>query len=388
MFELPELFGSPYVLPAIIVVVVLLLLLLLLSVSRRRRTRSAGKAGTPVGGAATGRGPTAATAAAARGYTAGREASDGLAKPATSAARSTGTVLPSDADPVTTVVADLLQGWGDITPEDTNRLRIFRADKVAAAIAATEVPKNLKNSEQVRARLNQLRHYASSLQQAPATGQVVPPEFQEEIPAEETAGEERAAETSWGVEKSAAVADAAVSWYGAALSDKAADETSEAPKSAGGETIGPVTENETEVLSEEQPEVVEEMTAEIVEEQLPEVDEAAEPAEVDEAAEPAEVDDGDSFFSDLGVVVSTADELLALPSAEQTGMLAFLSPAELGTVFRRSDDPELKKSVIDTLENIGNTSSLDVIHDCLDDPDPEIQVYALDAADRLLGVDQ
>ena len=379
MFELPELFGSPYVLPAIIVVVVLLLLLLLLSVSRRRRTRSAGKAGTPVGGAATGRGPTAATAAAARGYTAGREASDGLTKPATSAARSTGTVLPSDADPVTTVVADLLQGWGDITPEDTNRLRIFRADKVAAAIAATEVPKNLKNSEQVRARLNHLRHYASSLQQAPATGQVVPPEFQEEIAAEETAGEERAAETSWGVEKSAAVAGATVSWYGAALADKAAGETDEAPKRVEVDTVEPSTKKEAEVFSEEQPEVVEEMTAEIVEEQLP---------EVDEAAEPAEVDDGDSFFSDLGVVVSTADELLALPSGEQAGMLAFLSPSELGTVFRRSDDQELKKSVIDTLENIGNTNSLDVIHDCLDDPDPEIQVYALDAADRLLGVDQ
>ena len=68
-------------------------------------------------------------------------------------------------------------------------------------------------------------------------------------------------------------------------------------------------------------------------------------------------------------------------------MVAFLTPAELSKVFAKADDPGLKRAIIDTLEHVSNPASLEVLRQCLDDPDPEIQLYALEAADRLLGVD-
>ena len=76
---------------------------------------------------------------------------------------------------------------------------------------------------------------------------------------------------------------------------------------------------------------------------------------------------------------------MALPISERADMLAFLEPPELSKVFFLAADRDLKKSVIDTLEHIGNTSSLDALRGCLEDPDPEVQLHALEAADRMLG---
>ena len=99
----------------------------------------------------------------------------------------------------------------------------------------------------------------------------------------------------------------------------------------------------------------------------------------------ARVESPDDSLSSLHVRVRTAEELMALPPGERADMLAFMEPSELARVIEKSDDRALKKSVIDALENLGNPASLDVLRRCLDDPDEEIQVYALDAADRLLG---
>jgi hypothetical protein len=76
---------------------------------------------------------------------------------------------------------------------------------------------------------------------------------------------------------------------------------------------------------------------------------------------------------------------MALPVDERADMLAFLEPGELTKVYQTAGDKDLKKAVIDTLEHVGNTASLDAIHSCLEDEDPEIQLYALDAAERMLG---
>ena len=95
--------------------------------------------------------------------------------------------------------------------------------------------------------------------------------------------------------------------------------------------------------------------------------------------------DSDDFLVDLRTKVSTADALLALPAGEQATMLPFLKPSELGRVLQMSPDVELKKSVIDTLESVGSPTALDIIYHSLDDPDPQIQSKALEAADRLLG---
>lgn len=103
---------------------------------------------------------------------------------------------------------------------------------------------------------------------------------------------------------------------------------------------------------------------------------------------------GDIFWEDetseplsrIGIRVETAEQLLALPPSERQDMTAFLPPTELAATFRATQDLDLKKAVIDTLEHIGSAASLNALGACFEDQDPGIQVYALAAADRLLGV--
>jgi len=103
----------------------------------------------------------------------------------------------------------------------------------------------------------------------------------------------------------------------------------------------------------------------------------------------------DTFFWDdppadslsrLSVKVETAEQLLALPPQERVDMTAFLGPSELAATFRATEDPELKMAVIDTLEHIGSPASLNALGNCFEDNSCDIQLYALEAADRLLGV--
>jgi hypothetical protein len=91
-------------------------------------------------------------------------------------------------------------------------------------------------------------------------------------------------------------------------------------------------------------------------------------------------------LSRLSVKVETAEQLLALPPQERVDMAAFLGPSELAATFRATKDPDLKKAVIDTLEHIGSPASLNALGNCFGDEDCDIQLYALEAADRLLGV--
>jgi hypothetical protein len=451
MPQLPELFGSSYITLAIIVVVVLLLVLLLFLNMRGRKRAGAGAAATagqsgkrtkpPKERLTKGRVAAAAAAAASTAESPdsveeGPEATAEAEETAPShakldTARQTRADLGAGgmpaADPITTVVNDILRGWGDLTDEDTNRLTVFRQDRVLAAIAAAGLPKDLKNSEHARTRLGQLRHYATTVQEggrkvhlpqaefagigvAPAGGpkpsgepdgaQPTEPrgDAVEEIPeVEETAGEARAADASWGVDKSKSLwgEEAAVALWGTETPD-----TSQVTD-AGGQSL-------PEIRWE--PEAPKEMAEEAGTESgwgkenavaaaAAAFWAASEPAEAPAAATtPAKAPTAnetvteeelpmvhDTFFSSLGGKVSTAADLLALPAGEQASMLVFLEPAELDKVFRAASDSELKKSVIDTLEHVGSPASLDVIQGCLEDPDPGVQVHALEAAERLLG---
>ncbi|MBU2600778.1 MAG: hypothetical protein KKA32_01210 [Actinobacteria bacterium] len=87
----------------------------------------------------------------------------------------------------------------------------------------------------------------------------------------------------------------------------------------------------------------------------------------------------------LEVRLETAEDVLALDAAEQTDALAFLNPSELGRAFAAATEKQLKLSVIDLLSHLETVEALEALQACLDDPDPEIQLYALDAAERLLG---
>ena len=82
---------------------------------------------------------------------------------------------------------------------------------------------------------------------------------------------------------------------------------------------------------------------------------------------------------------ATAEDVLSLPAGERAAALAGLTPDELSRALKQSQDRDFKLAVIDTLEADASADALFVVNECLEDPDPEVQVYALDAAERLLG---
>ncbi|MHB1343619.1 MAG: hypothetical protein ACYCX3_04620 [Thermoleophilia bacterium] len=89
-------------------------------------------------------------------------------------------------------------------------------------------------------------------------------------------------------------------------------------------------------------------------------------------------------LSALDVRLETAEDVLGLDEAERENALAFLKAGELGRLFASTQDPRLKFSIIDALAHAPNADSIEALQTCLDDPDPKVQLYALDAAERML----
>jgi hypothetical protein len=417
------------------------------------------------------------------------ERSDGLALSAFGAA---------SIDPLQAVIGSVLRGWGDVTDEDTNRLAVFRKDKLVAALAAVEIPKDLKNSDSAKTRLAQLRRFAGSMAEhqaahhgatehefagmivgapaaaastAPATSAPVtapatapPPrqafsygaeevtpeapvatqaesapvvptpasaptpeptaasaldrshafavpedameswgissakaedteaehkaqdlwEFDSDNPADESAAEERAAEFEWGEapqEDSPPLADlkpAAFTW-GATPFDQSGSVASSVPEATTPDKQEPAAAASADDGHRSAEAAVAAAAAAFwttPEASSMEAEAAQSPPPPTKEADP---------FANLGAKVSTAADIMALPASERADMLAFLEPSELSKVFAQADDKDLKKAVIDTFEHVGNTASLDALRECLEDTDPEVQLYALDAADRMLG---
>jgi hypothetical protein len=74
------------------------------------------------------------------------------------------------------------------------------------------------------------------------------------------------------------------------------------------------------------------------------------------------------------------------PAPEQGAEdLASMSPLELGRALGLSDDIEFKKAAIDALERLGTPEALSQLQHALENPDPDVQLHALSAAERLLG---
>jgi hypothetical protein len=360
-------------------------------------------------------------------------------------------------DPLNAALLDILGGWGDLSPEDMKRLELFRPERLAAAVAAVQLPKS--NSGEAKARLSQMRQYSADLErkslaaQAAAAAAAQPaaqplPEAATarviSIPATPVvaatvaaapAGDRAAVAAVPSVGVTAGLAAAVV--LGATrrttpessveFSAETGPETGAAVAGAAAVTRRsgidelasfwaeprPLWETDTKVSFQELP-APNYQEVEVGRENLPEVTTEARPsgngggAEQKDAYPPltavpptdaprtsAPLTSVDTFFWDdppadplsrLSVKVETAEQLLALPPQERADMAAFLEPAELAATFRATEDPELKKAVIDTLEHIGNPSSLNALGNCFEDNDCGIQLYALEAADRLLGV--
>jgi hypothetical protein len=76
-----------------------------------------------------------------------------------------------------------------------------------------------------------------------------------------------------------------------------------------------------------------------------------------------------------------ARDIMELPAPDRSEVIGFLLG---GLLNSPGSTPDLKRAVIDTVEHLHSASLANVLLDCLDDPDPIVQEYALAAADRLL----
>ncbi len=86
-------------------------------------------------------------------------------------------------------------------------------------------------------------------------------------------------------------------------------------------------------------------------------------------------------FSARDFKLKMARDIMALPKSDRSEVIGFLLG---GLLASNGSSPELKRAVIDTLEHLHSATLVNVLLDCLDDPDPIVQEYALAAADRLL----
>jgi hypothetical protein len=274
-------------------------------------------------------------------------------------------------DPLRAVIEDILRGWGDLTEDDTKRLEVFRPEKVLAVAESTGIPKDAKGSEYARKRLTQIRQYAAGQQiKTKIPGQV-------DYPDHDTAASAPA------VDGQLAPQPGGYPAAGGAQTDTTTAAATGTASAAG--TAAAAAALNVEMANEPDHDVSPSPWDTATASAGAPVDtQASEAAQASVAAEPQPSREQGGFGS-MTMAIKTAEDIMALPPVERPDYVVFLRPPELAKLFTRTDDQRLKKSVIDILENVGSPASLEVLRTCLDDPDSEIQVYALEAADRLLG---
>jgi hypothetical protein len=89
--------------------------------------------------------------------------------------------------------------------------------------------------------------------------------------------------------------------------------------------------------------------------------------------------------ADAAPAVGTAEHVLSLPAAEQADALATLTAAEIARVLSHSTDRDLKLAALSVLERQGTPDALFAINESMDDSDQDVQLHALEAAERLLA---
>lgn len=426
---MPELFGSTYVLPVVIIVVLLLVLVLALLLNKRSRERKevggvdARRTTPPKGGDGPSRAQAEKRPAPAAVMT--RPAKESHAPLRPELRKNWGDIGPASdatvsADPLKPVLSSLLHGWGELTREDLNRLSIFRPDRVQTAVRALELPKDLKNDQDARSRLDQLTRYAEELDvaahdSAPSDQPLVESAAESsaempentEVPGTVDTREDTpmtdTIDTAPEIDVNTAVVDADESLGAVTTAADSSETLSPDDRSENADpTVAPTPWLEEDHQWEEAPvrppqEIEQEIdprsewSAETLAQETWEESTAGSAASATEE-EPVDLLDDTlevppRYPPLLADTVTTSQDLLALPPEEQTEMVAFLQPAQLADVLKHTDDTRLKRAVIDTLEHVSTPASLEVLRRCLDDSDPEIQLYALQAADRILGND-
>ncbi len=347
--------------------------------------------------------------------------------------------VPRSADPAASLVRKLVEGQGSLSGDELHRMELYRADRLLAAIGSLEEEFGGKKNENRRKRLQRLRQYAETLQQRPD-------ELEEAETMETPAGQDLT--TAPGLSPDAspdASPDSSPDSPEATVVDKsekaaAEPELAEPEPAETGDTGAPkpdaVSEpepmwesweeeseptQETELLSESggAPFYLEEESDEAVypspvvgEEEAdwpfeapaedistpaaPEV-EFADIAQAAEEAAPESVIE-ESAAEPIAEEAVTAEEWVvaeeAAPAeplaeeaapAEEDGALAGLSTEELSGILASVSDKSIRIAAIDRLVEQPSSEGLQALYQCLEDADPEVQLHALEAAEKLLA---
>jgi hypothetical protein len=217
--------------------------------------------------------PAAATAGAAAAGPATAGAAFGAASSMATSYAATGNGSANSAllaDPLGTVILNLVDGRGKLSGQDLKRLDVFRPERVGLAAETVELPPQLANDEEALLRLAQIKLYGATL-------------------------------------------ELRAKWSAQML--RGSDSLSDRPLSA------------------------------------------------------------------REFKLKIARDIMALPAPDRSEVVGYLLG---GILSGNGHNPKLKRAVIDTLEHLQSAALVNVLLDCLDDPDPIIQEYALAAADRLL----
>ncbi|MDT8287726.1 MAG: hypothetical protein RQ748_11495 [Elusimicrobiales bacterium] len=336
-------------------------------------------------------------------------------------------VVPSDAgpawghpirrsaDPAASLVRNLVEGQGSLSGDDLHRMELYRADKLLAAIGALEEEFGGKKHENRRKRLQRLRQHVETLQQGPEEWEE--PETMEmpaapamtTTPLASPVASPSPSEGRADDESEEASAEPQLAEPESAEPESAEPESAEYEDTEGSrpdvvaesEPMWESWEEESEavsrpaVLGEDEADwpfatPAQDITAPPPSTEL-EPDGAhtaedldAEPVTEEFAPEPVE----ESVAEPVDEKAAAADEELPAdeaPPAEEAGALAGLSTEELAGLLASVSDKSIRVAAIDRLVEQPSPEGLQALYQCLEDPDPEIQLHALEAAEKLLA---
>src|SRR5660398_116632 len=295
---------------------------------------------------------------------------------------------PMGEDPVEAMVGALMEGQGELTGEESKRVRLYNPERVVAVVLAMSEGVSGSNKEIMRARLSRIRELAESQQvemSSPAEAEVVGETTRASEPPLEDSVEEQ--QTSLPQEDSLEL-DEELSFVEAEDVQSVADDFSESGEEQA-EVESPDMEWESETLEmEEEPESLDmEEEPEILEMEMEmEVPEVVEDLEVEEEVDfPEESAEEESAVSDdLDLAISTAQEVFDLPEGERVDALSFLEEEQLMEVIRLDEEGILCLAAVDMLGEMGTPQALEALEECLESMNEQVQVHSVEAVERIL----
>src|SRR5680860_121760 len=287
---------------------------------------------------------------------------------------------PMGEDPVEAMVGALMEGQGELTGEESKRVRLYNPERVVAVVLAMSEGVSGSNKEIMRARLSRIRELAESQQvemSSPAEAEVVGETTRASEPPLEDSVEEQ--QTSLPQEDSLEL-DEELSFVEAEDVQSVADDFSESgedgEEQAEVESLDMEWESET-LEMEEEPESLD------MEEEVPEVAESLETEEeVDFLEESAEEESAVSDHLDLAI--STAQDVFDLPEGERVDALSFLGEEQLLEVIRLDEGEILCLAAVDMLGEMGTPQALEALEECLESTNEQVQVHSVEAVERIL----